>query len=110
VAFHTRAHPIKHLKDVVFDILKGLKWLHSSRGDLQQTQTSSPLESTLIQPHHTGTGQEWVSWGTPWSGIMRRAMQAQARIPYTISQPPICAALSRTDNQPLSPIEAERRV
>jgi hypothetical protein len=81
-----------------------------SRGNLQQTQTPGPLERASIQPHHIGTGQEWVSWGTPWSSITRRAMQAQARIPYTMSRPPICVALSHTDNQPLSCIEAERHV
>jgi hypothetical protein len=81
-----------------------------SRGGSQQTQTPGPLESASIQPHHTGTRQEWVSWDTPWSGIIWRTIQAQVRTPYTMSRPSICAALSRTDNQPLSPIEAERRV
>jgi hypothetical protein len=81
-----------------------------SRGGLQQTQTPGPLESTSIQPHHIGTRQEWVSWGTPWSGITRHAMQAHARIPYTMNRPPICAALSHIDNPLLSPIEAEWRV
>jgi hypothetical protein len=31
VAFHIRMHSIKYLKDAVFDILLGFKWLHPSQ-------------------------------------------------------------------------------
>jgi hypothetical protein len=31
VAFHTHTHPVKHLKDAVFDIFQGFKWLYPSQ-------------------------------------------------------------------------------
>jgi hypothetical protein len=81
-----------------------------SRGGSQQTQTLGPLQSASIRPHRTGTGQEWIPWDTPWSDITWRAIQVQARTPYTTSRPLVSIALSHTGNPPLSPIEAERRV
>jgi hypothetical protein len=84
--------------------------LSISRGGSQQTQTPGPLESSLIQPHRTGIGQEWVPWDTPWSDITWRAIQVHARTPYTTSRLPIYIALSHTGNSPLSPITAEWHV
>jgi hypothetical protein len=81
-----------------------------SRSGSQQTQILSPLQSTSIQPHHTGTGQKRVLWDILWSGITWRAMQVHARTPYTTSRPPVCIVLSHIDNPSLSPIEAEQRV
>jgi hypothetical protein len=81
-----------------------------SRDGSQQTQTPGTLKNSLIQPHRTGIGQEWVPWNTPWSDITWRAIQVQARTPYTTSRPPICIALSHTGNLLLSPIAAERHV
>jgi hypothetical protein len=80
-----------------------------SRGGSQQTQTLGPFQSASIQPHHTGTEQEWVPWDTPWSDITQRVIQVQACTPYTTSQPLVCIIISHTDNPPLFPIEAERR-
>jgi hypothetical protein len=81
-----------------------------SRGGSQQTQILGLRQSSSIQPHHTGTRQEWVLWDIPWSDITWRAIQVHARTPYTTSRPPICIALSHTGSPPLSPIEAERRM